>query len=308
MFTQAQAKRVYKTGRMAFRTSAQRIAARTGLPPIVVLGRHKSLFEDLYHFVIELTWPRFFLLQGGVFLLLNVAFAGCFWVVPGSVEHARAYSFEDAFFFSVQTLATIGYGGMAPATRYAHVVVTAESFVGLLFSALTTGITFAKFSRPRARILFAEKCVVGAWNGVPHLMFRMANWRQNLVLETTVRVVLLVSETTLEGETIRRQVEVPLVRDRSALFALSFLAMHRIDEHSPFFGQDRIEQLRAGEADLLVSLSGTDETVAQTIHGRHRYRLDDIVWNARFAEVISRQNDGTRVLDYRKFHDVISSG
>ena len=283
------------------------LAERLGLPSVTIVGRQTAWFEDLYHLVIGASWPRFFALMGGVFVVLNLGFAVCFFLAPGSVEHARNYSFEDAFFFSVQTLATIGYGGMAPANFYGHLVVTVESFVGLLFSALMTGITFAKFSRPRARIVFSEKCVVTSWNGVPHLMFRMANWRQNLVLETQIRTVLLVSETTLEGDTIRRQIDLPLVRDHSSIFALSFLAMHRIDDGSPLQGVANLERLRAGDAEILVSLSGTDETVSQVIHGRYRYRLDDVVWNARFVDVLSRDEKGGRVLDYTKFHDVVPS-
>lgn len=274
-------------------------------PRTVIRGQATSAYDDLYHFILGRSWARFFVSVALVFILLNTLFALLYVVDPGGITNARPGSFEDAFFFSVQTIGTIGYGNMAPADRYSHVVVAVEALTGILTTALVTGITFAKFARPTSRVLFAEKAVIAARDGVPHLMFRMANWRQNMVLEAQVRVVMLATETTVEGETIRRQIELPLVRDRTAIFALSFLAMHRIDESSPFFGADALDKLRAKRVELLMVLSGLDETVGQTIHARHFYDLEDVVWNARFADVLSFDKEGTRILDYARFHEVI---
>ena len=238
----------------------------------------------------------------------NAVFAIPYWLAEGSVANARPGSYEDAFFFSVQTMATIGYGGMAPATRLAHVVVTIESVVGILSTALITGATFAKFARPTARVLFCEKAVVSPRAGVPHLMFRMANFRHNQIVEAQLRVMLLVDEITPEGDRIRRPHELKLVRDRTALFFLSFQAMHLIDETSPFFGPAAIERLKGQGGALMLTLNGLDETIGQSVHARCQYALDDIVWNARFADVISVDPDGTREIDYTKFHEVIPIG
>ncbi|HXJ23141.1 MAG TPA: ion channel [Polyangia bacterium] len=272
---------------------------------IRAIGLERAPHKDLYHFVLAQSWPRFFLLTALLFLLTNLVFALLYWVVPGSVTHARPGSFEDSFYFSVQTLATIGYGGMTPATRYAHIVVTFEAFVGVLAVALITGITFTRFARPSARVLFANRVVISPRNGVPHVMFRMANWRRNRIVEARLGVVLLVTERTREGEVLRRQIDLPLVRDRTGVFFLTWTAMHRIDEASPFHGPDAMDRLREQGAELFLALIGLDETIGQTIHARRQYSLDDIVWNARFADVLSDDPDGTRVIDFRRFHDVV---
>jgi len=274
------------------------------MPRIEALGRRWTPHEDLYHQVLNRSWSQLFLLIVAAFFAANAFFALFYWAAPGSVSNARPGSFEDAFFFSVQTMATIGYGGMAPATRYAHVVVTVEALAGVLSIALITGITFSKFARPTARVLFSDKVVLSSRDGVPYLMFRMANWRHNQVVEAQLTVMLLVTERTREGEMLRRQIDLPLVRDRTPLFALSWTAMHLVDEKSPFHGPDALARLRAADAEIFLAFTGLDEVMGQ-IQARRGYRLDDIVPNARFADVLTILPDGTRRMDYRRFHDVV---
>jgi inward rectifier potassium channel len=276
-----------------------------GQARIRAIGLERAPHKDLYHFVLAQSWPRFFLLTALTFVVTNLLFAAFYWASPGSVANARPGSFEDAFYFSVQTLATIGYGGMTPVTRYAHIVVTCEAFVGVLAVALITGITFTRFARPSPRVLFSNRAVLALRDGVPHLMIRMANWRRNRVVEARLSVVLLVTERTREGEMMRRQIDVPLVRDRTGVFFLTWTAMHRIDASSPFYGPDAMARLRAQQAELFVALTGLDETIGQTIHARWQYRLEDIVPNARFADVLSNGPDGSRIIDFRRFHDVV---
>lgn len=275
---------------------------QSNVPTIATIGHNTSIFDDLYHRVLRWPWWAFFAALVVLFLSLNLVFAAIYRLSPHAVSNVN--DFEDAFYFSVQTLATIGYGIMAPQTRFAHIVVVAEALVGILSVALVTGATFAKFARPTARVLFSKKAVVYNRDGVPHLMFRMANWRGNSVVEAQLRPIMLVTETTAEGERMRRPVELTLVRDRSAVFQLSWTAMHRIDAQSPFYGADAIAKLRAQDAEIFVSLSGLDVTIGQTIHARYRYGLDDIEWDARFVDVFSVRGDGKRVLDYTNFHEV----
>jgi inward rectifier potassium channel len=272
---------------------------------IKTLGRRNSPHEDLYHFILDRTWPQYIAMLIGTFLVLNVLFAFIYYFDPSGIVNARAGSLEDCFYFSVQTLATIGFGQMAPADRFTNIVVVVEAVTGTLSIALIAGVTFAKFARPTAKVLFAAKALVTPRDGVPHLMFRMANWRHNQVFDARLKVVLLVASQTREGEIGRLLLELPLVRDSTALFAITWTAMHRIDEQSPFYGPDAIERLRAAGAQLFLTLSGVDETIGQTINARWAYDLDDIVWNARFADVISFEPDGTRVVDYREFHRFI---
>jgi inward rectifier potassium channel len=268
------------------------------------VGRRFAPHHDVYHYVLTRSWTEFFLLAGLAFLCANAFFAFFYWVSPGAVTNTRPGSFEDAFFFSVQTMATIGYGGMTPATRFAHIMVTIEAMTGILSAALITGITFAKFARPTARVLFSDKIILAPRDGVPHVMFRVANWRHNVVAEAQLRVILLVTERTREGESLRRQVELALVRDRTPLFALTWTVMHLVDAASPFFGPDALQRLRAAGAEIYVTLTGLDEAMGQ-IHAQHSYRLDDIVSNVRFADVMSLRPDGTREIDYRRFHELV---
>jgi inward rectifier potassium channel len=241
----------------------------------------------------------------GAFLASNVLFSLGYLLVPGSIAHARPGSFADAFFFSVETIATIGYGEMAPANTYAHVLVTVEAFAGVVGFALVAGVTFAKFSRPTAKVLFGDRAVIARRNGVPHLMFRMANWRHNEIVQAQLSAVLMVDETTAEGEFMRRLVDLPLVRDRTPLFALTWTAMHRIDEHSPFFGAGALDELRKLRAELFLSFHGIDERLAQSIHARYSYKVDDVVVGSRFADVLTIMPTGLRIVDYRKFHVLV---
>jgi inward rectifier potassium channel len=271
-------------------------------PKMVVTGRHVAPYEDLYHYILTKSWAGYVIFVSVGFVLINVIFAALYMLSPGCIQGVG--DFEQAFYFSVQTLGTIGYGGMSPQTRYGHLVVAAEALAGLMSTAMITGLTFTKFARPTAKVLFSRNAVISVRDGVPHLMFRMANWRHNQVSEARVGAVIMLLERTREGDEMRRVVDIPLVRDRTALFLLTFTAMHRIDESSPFFGDDAMDRLRAAGAEIYVGVSGVDETTSSVINARHRYKLDDIVIGARFKDVMSLLPDGTRHLDYGQFHEV----
>jgi inward rectifier potassium channel len=273
-------------------------------PPTRTIGLESHPFQDLYHRVLTSSWTVYFSGFAVLFLLTNALFAALYSLEPGSIANAAPGSFRDAFFFSVQTLATIGYGSMAPATTFGHVVVTLEALVGMLGVAIVTGLTFAKFSRPTSRVIFSNRVVIAPRNGALHLMFRMANARRNLILEAQLRVLLLMEDVSEEGTVMRIPMELPLVRDRTAMFALSWTAMHKITEDSPFFGHDAFAKLRAKKAEFFLTLVGTDETFAQTVHARAHYSLDEIVKNARFKDVLTIDETGTRTVDYRNFHEV----
>ena len=272
------------------------------VPGVEARGRGLSPWEDAYHWILTRTWPRFFATVTLAFVLVNAAFAGVYSLEPGAIRNADG--FADRFFFSVQTLGTIGYGAMVPATKWANVVVSIEALVGLLFTALVTGLTFARFARPTARIVFSDKAVIGPRDGVPHLMFRIANFRRNRVAEATLHALLLVNEKTAEGVVMGRPQSLPLVLSTNHLFSHSWTAMHRIDDQSPFFGEGALESLRSRAVEIYLTLTGVDETLAQTIHARARYTVDDIVQNARFADIVASKPDGTRVIDYERFHDI----
>ena len=277
--------------------------ARASLPIVKAVGQRLSPHEDFYHWVLTLSWAAFFGWMTVAYLLTNALFALAFMAVPGCV--ANVDGFLDSFFFSVETFATIGYGVMAPQSRYAHVLVTFEALAGILATASITGITFARLARPTAKVLFSQKAVIAPRDGVPHLQFRMANWRRNQIAEAQLSVMILITEVTKEGETMRRPTTLKLVRDKNPMFLLTWTAMHPIDVDSPLFGgEPAMEKLREMKAEIFLTLTGLDETLAQTIHARYRYRLDDIVHNARFTDILSMRPDGTRVIDFDKFHDL----
>jgi inward rectifier potassium channel len=277
---------------------------RENFPSLRVTGTQWTPLDDLYHFVLTRPWSQFLAFAGAFYLSANALFALAYWIVPGSVHGVESYA--DAFYFSVQTFSTVGYGALAPATHWANVLVTLESMVGLFSVALVTGLTFARFSRPSARVRFSAKIVSHERDGVPHLVFRVANERHNNIVEAQLRVLVLVSQTTREGQEMRVPVELKLVRERTALFTLTWIPMHVIDESSPFFGgAASIERLRKQKAEIFLSLSGLDDTSAQPVHARFRYDLDDIAWDHNFADVLTIEPDGTRVLDYGKFDEVV---
>ena len=284
-----------------------RLLNRQGGHNIERVGIRRALTRDLYHLLLATTWPRLLALLLTLYLAGNCVFALGYLAGRDAIDNARPGSFSDAFFFSVQTMATIGYGKLAPRSLFAHALVTLETFVGLLGVAMTTGLIFAKFSRPTARVLFSRVAVVRPWNGIPSLMFRMANQRTNQIVEAELHVVMARDETTAEGESIRRFHDLELTRRQNAIFALSWTAVHTITERSPLYGASP-ESLAAAGAEIVVSLIGTDETFSQTVHARYSYVADEIVWNARFVDIISQLPDGRRRIDYTRFHTVIPLG
>jgi inward rectifier potassium channel len=281
-----------------------RLIARGTADQTLAIGLRRPWFGDLYHFMLRISWCSF--LFGGVALYLtaNAGFALLYLLQPGAIANARPGSFADAFFFSVQTIATIGYGQLVPGTLYANLVVTIETAAGLMFLALATGLVFARFSRPTARILFSRVAVIGPHNGQPTLSFRAANERRNQILQAEVAVTLLRDERTAEGVLIRRFYELKLTRYRSPVMAMTFTVMHEIDRDSPLWGATAAS-LDAVNAELVVTATGIDETIAQRVHARTSYLPDEILWDHRFVDVIGWAEDGSRVIDYRRFHDTL---
>jgi inward rectifier potassium channel len=283
----------------------------------VVRRREKSIYEpverisergewplDFYHRLLTMPWWALFLGLAVSYIAFNLIFAGLFLLQDGAIADARPHSFSDAFFFSVQTMATIGYGEMRPATFYANFLVTIEVLLGMTGLAIASGLVFARFSRPTARVTFSNVAVIVAHDGVPSLMFRAANQRRNQILEAQVSVMLLRDEISAEGVEMRRFHELRVSRPHTPAFALSWTVIHPIDETSPLAGESRESLLRA-HAQIIVSIVGIDETFAQSIYARHTYDAADILWHRRFADILGRAEDGHRQIDFRRFHDTV---
>ena len=282
-------------------TGALRGSHDIRVKPIGIRRWHPS---DIYHQLLKLSWPRLAAAFILLFLAFNLFFAGLYHLDPTGIGGTtiNAPTFWRCFFFSVDTVATIGYGNMYPVSVFANVLVVIEITCGILFFALITGISFARFSRPTARVLFSNVAVIGEVDGVPTLMFRAANQRHNLVFEARAGVSL-VKDELVDGAVFRWFRDLALERSSTPVFMLTWTIMHRIGLDSPLAPYLRDGQLPP-DVEILVVLSGTDEGSGQTIHARWAYRPADIRWNARFADIIGALPDGVRTIDYRRFHEV----
>ena len=265
----------------------------------------RSSMADLYHAMLRARWPVLFGSFGLAFIGFNLVFAFLFWFDPNGVSWGErpitGGPFWRAFVFSVDTMATVGYGNMVPVSLFANIVATIEIALGILFVALVTGIAFARFSRPTARILFSEVAIVFPLDGVQTLMLRCANERHNLIFEANATMSLVVDEITETGP-MRRFHDLKLVRSKNPVFALTWTIMHPIDADSPLKNWIADHCASPG-SDLIVVISGTDDRTGQTMYGRWSYGPDDLRWNSRFLDILG-QEDGIRTIDYRRFDQV----
>ncbi len=264
-------------------------------------GAPSELRNDLYVFLVDGSWLRLFLSFSFVYLIANVFFAALYMSSPEALSGPARMTFAQCFFFSVQTMTTIGYGAWTPATPVADWIVTVEAAVGVLGTALATGLVFAKVSRPQASALFTDSLTVHERDGVPTLHLRIGNARGNDVVDAAISLTLVRDQVTAEGEHLRRLTDLTLVRAQTPLFRLTWTVMHVIDESSPLFGLDLQEE--APNLLLIAVLRGHDGTYAQTTHARHVYRGTDVCVGERFVDVVSQLPDGRMMVDYDRFHE-----
>ncbi|WP_114809437.1 ion channel [Paraburkholderia kururiensis] len=273
---------------------------------VIAHGLPLPFWQDFYHRALTVSWPMFFGALAAFFLLLNTGFAVLYELNGPGIANQNPAGFAGAFFFSVETLATVGYGDMHPSTVYAHLVATLEIFCGMSGIALATGLVFARFSRPRAKIMFTRYAIVRELEGRTTLMVRAANARQNVIAEASAKLRLLRRETMPEGYTLQRIYDLKLIRDQHPIFLLGWNLMHVIDETSPLYGET-VESLVRQNASLLIMIEGSDESTSQTMQARHAWDARDIRWNHRYVDLIS-EVDGVSHIDYARFHDVVPLG
>jgi len=291
-------------GSVVARESRERLLNQDGSFNVDRRGRGFLASISPYHSLLTMSWRRYFALVITAYFVVNLVFAAAYEACgPNAMEvagEARHASYLEAFFFSVQTLATIGYGRIAPVGLAANLLVTIESLVGLLGLALATGILFARFSRPIADIVFSKNAIVSPYRGIEAFMFRIANRRTNEMLEVQAEVVF----SRLEGpDRVRRFHAVPLERPKVVFFPLSWTVVHPIDERSPLRGLTH-RDLVESDAEFLILLTGIDETFSQTVQARSSYKAEEIVWGARFQDVFRRPRDGGALsVDVGKLHE-----
>ena len=252
---------------------------------------------------MTVSWPVFFASAAVIFIILNTAFAGLYMLGDHPVANVSDDLPLSLFYFSIETLATVGYGDMHPQTNYGHLVATVEIFTGMSFLAVMTGLIFARFSRPKARFVFAKYPVVAKRQGQPMLMIRVANARHNTISQATARLWLVREERMAEGDIVRRFHELILDRNEHPVFSLSWTLYHAIDETSPLYRMDQ-EELAAADATLVLNVGGVDDSSAQRLSARKVYSQEDIRWQHRYVDITGESPEGRLMIDYTKFHDV----
>jgi len=261
-------------------------------------------YADAYHYLLAITWRRLL----GVFFLIyigtNAVFGFLFWLGGNDISNTRAGSYADAFWFSVQTYATIGYGTMAPVTTYAHVLVTLEAFAGMMALALSTGIVFAKFSRPTARIAFAHNIVVHVRNGRPVLEFRLANQRRGTLSDATMKFSVLRDEMTAEGQPMRRGYPLELERAYMPVLSLAWNCIHVLDDNSPLRGLCPGDPMD-GVMGFIAILTAHDDTMGDTVHARQFWSREDVRHNVRFVDMIDTKSaPGVVSIDHARLNEL----
>jgi inward rectifier potassium channel len=273
-----------------------RRAARGGPLDVTKVGVSRFDLRDPYHLALTANWPTFAVAVISLYAAINILFAALYALVPGSIGNAKPGSVVDGFFFSMETLATVGYGQMYPATTYGHIVSVVEIMSGIAFTTITTGLIFVRFSRPRAKILYAEHIVVTPYNGVPTLMIRIGNGRTSLMTNLNARVSALIRERSREGHNLRRVNDLQLVRSQVPMFAVTLTLMHSIDENSPLYGHTA-ESLLDGDVRIFVSVEARDAAINTTVHDLKDYRAQHVRFGMRYADTASVDNQGRTMVD-----------
>jgi inward rectifier potassium channel len=262
--------------------------------------RRQSLANDGYHFLRTGSWTRVIAIFAVLFAVSNLLFALAYWAAGSKISSSTG--FLDLYWFSVQSMATIGYGVLAPMDHVANVIVTVEAFYGIVFTAVVTGIVFARFSTPAPRVVFSKVALIAEHDGQRALQFRMANERTTAIVEATVRLYMTREETLANGERFRRVYDLALRRATTPVFSLSFLAVHPIDDKSPLYKKTAVD-LRESSTNFIVTFMGIDDGLASTVHSRYLWSWNDIVYDERFVDVLRADPDGKRYIDLAPIHD-----
>jgi inward rectifier potassium channel len=284
--------------------AAKAHVVRFGDREIVTEGLHLSFWADISHRCMTASWPSFI---GGavlVFIAFNTVFAVLYWIGNQPISNVPGGDYIDYLYFSIETLSTAGYGDMHPQTHYGHFIAAVELFTGIFSMALMTGLIFARFSRPNARLLFADNPVIYNHDGKPTLMLRLANERHNIISNATAKLWLFKNIVSMEGEQLRRFYELPLTQNLNPGLALSWTLYHVLDENSPLY-QTNADDLAAIKASLVVVVSGYDVIAAQTVHARKPYEHSDILFGRRYVDIIGTSEDGRLRIDFGRFHETL---
>jgi inward rectifier potassium channel len=282
------------------------VAAQFGGAETVTTDAPRYDWRDPYHALLAMGWTPFLLVVLGYFVALNAVFGTLYWMWPESVANLPPGRWDNAFYFSVETFGTVGYGAMAPQTTYAHFIATTEVFLGLVSTALLTGLIFVRFARPRASMEFSRHVTIAPQDGVPTLSIRIGVHRAGTIFHVDSYLTLIARHETLEGHVMWRATDLTLTRSRVQALSLVWTLRHEIDASSPLYGLTT-EQLVALDAQLIVSITGTDATLAAPVHAVRFYDPPDLLFGHRFADVMTVDERGHTRIELARLHDVLPS-
>jgi inward rectifier potassium channel len=266
----------------------------------VNVGRRE--WRDFYHWVLSLSWARFAAFIAGVYLAINLFFALLYSLGSNCIEGLPPGSLLAAFFFSVETLATVGYGHMYPVTVYGHTLTTIEIMLGMFWLAVITGLIFVRFSRPTARIEFSKTILIAPFDGIPTLMLRVANLRHHSMVEAEFRIMFNRDEAILEDDRFRKFYMLKLHFDRLIIFPTALTIRHTIDEESPLYGET-LESLRANDGRFTVSVNCIETVIPAAVQCFHSYSARELRFGERFADIYNYTDEGKLTVDYGRLHE-----
>jgi inward rectifier potassium channel len=278
------------------------ISTRAGRTEFLKINAALGGWRDTYHWILCLSWPRFVAFLLAVYFAINLVFAAAYTLGGPCIGEMTPGSFPGALFFSIETLATVGYGHMYPATVYGHVVVTTEIIVGMFWVAVITGLIFVRFARPTARIVFSNCLLIGNFDGRLSVMFRVANLRHTTMAEAEFRLLYSRDERTAEGDDIRRFYELKVYPERMISFPAALIIRHTIDEQSPLQGIT-LERLEKEDAFFVASTLSLELVMAASVQSSQDYAWDEIRFGERFVDVYTELEDGRLTVDYGRLHE-----
>ncbi len=278
------------------------ISVRSGQVEFVKLNTERWQWRDAYQWLLGLSWPQFTLFVGAVYVALNFLFAALYQLDPACISGMKTGSFFDGFFFSVQTVATVGYGNMSPANLYGNILTTIEIMTGIFLVAVMAGLIFVRFSRPSAHIVFSKSIVIAPLNGKPTLMLRIGNLHQRSMVEAEFRILFNRDELLAEGGDFRYFYSLKLQFDRLPSFPAALTLRHVIDKNSPLHGQT-YESLKAARVAIIASVVGIDPVIPAAVQTQQDYSWRDVKFGERFVEIYTDDGGGRLTVDYGRLHD-----
>ena len=266
------------------------------------IGLESSFIHDLYYVMIKASWLKFFFFVSIAYLVINLIFALIYFLSPAVIANISSNSLWEFFLFSFQTSTTIGYGYFLPQSNSAHIIVILDAMSGIFYAAIITGLAFAKFSRPSAKILFSNKVVFTTFDEQPAIMFRLANGRDSHIIDANINISALIPYETKEGLKLRRSYNLELLSDKNPTFSLSWTAIYIIKDNCPLKTLS-FEEIINQDVLFTISFTGIDEILSQAVHSNYRFDKGNFVQAKKIKDILSTDKTNLE-LDMKNFHEV----